>query len=322
MSRIRRILLISAVALLVIFMAAWFERPGLREYHQQLITKAGPAHPVALTATWLGVTGLLVQDGRNAIMIDPFFSRPPGLLRMAFNREIRPDEAAIKDALSKLKIEKLDAVLISHSHYDHAMDAGVVARLTGAKLIGSESTLNIGRSAGLPESQLMVADTTQAQEMGNFQVRFLASEHAGKSGGAPTGNIDAPLTMPAHYLDYKLGGTYSILIDHLQGSLLHHGSAGFKPGALDGMRADVAFLSLAMIDELDIYLRETLDTVGATRVIPIHWDDFSRPLSKKLVPIPFVVRLDQFFEHMRKRRPSIRVETMLVNDPAVLFPNS
>ena len=77
MSRIRRILLISAVALLVIFMAAWFERPGLREYHQQLITKAGPAHPVALTATWLGVAGLLVQDGRNAIMIDPFFSRPP-----------------------------------------------------------------------------------------------------------------------------------------------------------------------------------------------------------------------------------------------------
>jgi len=36
------------------------------------------------------------------------------------------------------------------------MDAGVVARLTGAKLVGSTSTANIGRGSNLAEAQIHV----------------------------------------------------------------------------------------------------------------------------------------------------------------------
>lgn len=322
MSRIGRYLAITAAIFLVLFLAAWFERPGLKTYHEHAFPKQPPAHPTELTATWLGVAGLLVKDGRNAIMIDPFFSRPPGLLRVVLNQELIPDEEIIRANLAKLKIDKLDAVLVSHSHYDHAMDAGVVARMTGAQLIGSESTLNIGRSANLAESQLIAANGDALIKFGNFEIRFIASEHAQGSGGEPLGNIEGRLPDRPRYLDYKLGGVYSILVDHLQGSFLHHGSAGFKPGALDGYRADVSFQSVAMIDQYDLYMRETLDSTGATRIIPIHWDDFSRSLEEKLVPIPFVVRLDRFFESMQKLRPGIRVQTMMPYEPVVLFSNS
>ncbi len=271
-------------------------------------------------ATWLGVTALLLTDGRHAVMIDPFFTRPPGIVAMALNREIQPDEARIKEWLDRLQVTRLDAVLISHSHFDHAMDAGVVARLTGAQLVGSESTLNIGRGAGLDETHLIKVDPAMPLKFGDFEVSFVESAHAGKTGGKPTGEITSRLQPPARYLDYKLGGTYSILVAHPQGSLLHHGSAGFIPGALDGRQADIAFLGVALIGDLEPYLRETVDAVGATRVIPTHWDDFTKPLDAPLLPIPFLVRLDDFFADMRRLRPSLRVQTMLPDQTVTLFP--
>lgn len=319
MRSIGRLFIIILLALTVLVIAAWYERPGLGAYHDNLIPRQTLAHPLAVRATWLGVTSLLLSDGRHAVMIDPFFTRPPGLVSMALNREIAPDEARIKAWLERLGVTKLDAVLISHSHFDHAMDAGVVARLTGARLVGSESTLNIGRGAGMKETKLVKVDPATTWKFGDFEVSFVEAAHAGKTRGKPTGDIVSPLRTPAHYLDYKLGGTYSILVLHPQGSLLHHGSAGFIPGALDGRHADIAFLGVALIDELEPYLRETVDAVGATRVIPMHWDDFTKPLDESLVPIPFLVQLDEFFDGMRRLRPALKVQTMLPDRTVTLF---
>jgi L-ascorbate metabolism protein UlaG (beta-lactamase superfamily) len=232
MRSVRSVVIVALVALAVLFMAAWYERPGLGEYHDHLIPRSTPAHPVALRATWLGTSALLLQDGRNAILIDPFFTRPAGLIRMALNRRIAPDEALIKRWLDRLEVKSLDAVLVSHTHFDHAMDAGVVARLTGARLAGSESTLNVGRGAGLDAARLLRADPAKPLQFGGFTVHFVPSAHAGATGGRPSGDITAPLTPPAHYMDYKQGGTYSLLIEHAQGKVLHHGSAGFVPPCL------------------------------------------------------------------------------------------
>jgi L-ascorbate metabolism protein UlaG (beta-lactamase superfamily) len=287
-----------------------------REHHFVATTPAAGA----VTATWFGVTGVLLSDGTHSIFIDPFFTRPRGLMNLLRNVAITPDEAVIGDWLKRAGVSKLDAVLVSHSHYDHGMDAGVVARLTGAKLLGSESTANIGRGAGLPDTQLQIVQSSEPITVGSFTITFVESKHAGATGGAPTGDITAPLQPPAHYLDYKQGGTYSILVEHAQGRVLHHGSAGYVPGALKLRKADVALLGVAIMPETSAYLAETVDAVGATVVVPIHWDDFSRPLDEALKPFPFLVRLDHFFEDMRELRPAVRVQTFELGKPAVLFP--
>lgn len=295
-------------------------RPGLPEYaaHHYVSPPAANAASQKLTATWFGVTALLLNDGQHAVMVDPFFSRPEGLLNMALNREIAPDEALIKQWLDKAGIHKLDAVLVSHSHFDHAMDAGVVARLTGAMLIGSQSTANIGRGAGLPESQIQVIKSGEAIHRGDYTLTFIESKHAGATGGAPTGDIAQALLPPFHYLDYRQGGTYSIFIEHPLGTVLHHGSAGFVPGALKGRHADVVFLGIALLPDLDTYLKETVHAVGARLVIPTHWDDFTRPLDQPLLPFPVVVHLDRFFADVARVRPDLNVQTLEVNQPVVI----
>jgi L-ascorbate metabolism protein UlaG (beta-lactamase superfamily) len=256
------------------------------------------------------------------VFVDPFFTRPPGFARLMLNHPITPDEALIRDWLQRADVTRLDAVLVSHSHYDHAMDAGAVARLAGAQLAGSPSTLNIGRGAGLPEAQLTVMRPGEPQSFGAFEVTFIDSRHAGATGGEPTGDIVEPLAPPARYLDYKQGGTYSILIAHPQGRVLHHGSAGIVRGALAGRRADIVFLGIAFLPDLQDYFAEVVDAVGARRVMPVHWDDFTRPLAQPLKPFPMVVRLDRFFEDAARLRPGITVQTLELGRRVALFPEA
>ncbi|MEQ1439196.1 MBL fold metallo-hydrolase [Fontimonas sp. SYSU GA230001] len=264
--------------------------------------------------SWFGTTAVLLRAGDDALMVDPFFTRPPGLWPLLRNDHIAPDEALIRKWLRKENVTRLHAVLVSHSHYDHALDAGVVARLTGAVLAGSASTANIGRGAGLDDRRIVVAAADQALRFGPFTVRFIESRHAGATGGAPTGEIAAPLTPPAHYLDYRQGGTWSILVEHADGSVLHHGSAGFMPGALQGRHADVVVLGAALVDDAESYLQQTVDAVGARTVVLTHWDDFTRPLDAPLKPMPVVVDLAPLLAAL-DRRAGLRVITPALARP-------
>ena len=70
------------------------------------------------------------------------------------------------------------------------------------------------------------------------------------------------------------------------------GSAGFVRGALDGQRAEVVYLGVGQLglqpeQYLVDYWTETVRTVGARRVVLIHWDDFFRPLHKPLRALPY-----------------------------------
>ena len=72
-----------------------------------------------------GVSTLIISDDSTTIMTDGFFSRFPSW-DMLFG-EIEPQKEDIKWAVDKLAMDKLDAVLVVHSHFDHAMDAPEVA---------------------------------------------------------------------------------------------------------------------------------------------------------------------------------------------------
>lgn len=288
-------------------------RPGMEQYQHHLAAAAQDSAD-GLTASWYGVSGILIRDGEHAIFIDPFFSRPGGAIRLLTQPLITPDETAIRAWLRRAGVAHLDAVLVSHSHYDHAMDAGVVAKLTGAKLMGSHSTLNIGRGATLSEDKLIDANQNGSVRVGPFTIQFIESQHAGASGGYPSGEIHQPLQSPASIHDYRLGGVFSILIQHADGNLLHLGSAGTAPGALENVTADAVFLGVAMIDDLNDYLDAVVYRTGATRVYPVHWDDFTRPLDKPLSPMPFVVALDRFFESMRAHN-TLQVQTLQLGVP-------
>lgn len=243
----------------------------------------------AFSVTFLGVATLLVTDGTTSLLTDGFFSRP-SLAKVAL-RPLRPDDARIDAALNRAGVDRLAAVLPVHSHFDHAMDSAVVAERTGAQLVGGSSTANIGRGHGLPESRITVATPGEPMTYGDFEVTLVESHHCPPD--RYPGTIDAPVRPPARAAAYKCGEAWSTLVRHRSGrSLLIQGSAGFVPGALLGREADVVYLGVGQLgvqdeDYLRGFWRETVQAVGARRVVLIHWDDFFRPLDQPLRALPY-----------------------------------
>jgi L-ascorbate metabolism protein UlaG (beta-lactamase superfamily) len=243
-----------------------------------------------LRVTFLGVSTLLFDDGRTALLTDGFFSRP-GLLRVAFGR-LRPDIARIDAALGRAGITRLAAVLVAHSHYDHALDAPVVAQRTGALLVGSSSTAVIGAGYSLQADRFVPAPVAQPLRLGGFTVTAMQSAHSHPD--RFPGTIDEPLTLPARASRYRTGDCYSFHIGHDDGSALVHASANFRPGALAGLRADVVYLGIGQLGRSSEqfryeYWRQVVEPVQPKRVVPIHWDRFTRPLSRPLQPLPRAV---------------------------------
>jgi L-ascorbate metabolism protein UlaG (beta-lactamase superfamily) len=261
-------------------------RPDLARYADRFDV---PGATGEFGVTFLGVSSLLLSDGRSAVLTDGFFSRP-GLLAVALRR-IAPDPARIDGVLARAGIDRLDAVVPVHTHYDHALDSPVVAERTGALLAGGESAANVGRGLGLPEERIRVVTPGETVPFGSFRLTWVESEHCPPD--RYPGPITAPVAPPARARAYRCGEAWSLLVEHDSGRTgLIQGSAGFVPGALAGHRAEVVYLGVAQLGLLDEdYLRgywaETVETVGARRVVLIHWDDFLRPLTRPLRALPY-----------------------------------
>lgn len=248
--------------------------------------------PGAVTVRFTGTSTLLFSDGRTHWMVDGWFSRFGPVALMA--GEIAPDVAAIEQGLARNGVESLAAVIPIHSHFDHAMDAPEVARRTGAILLGSESTANIGRGWGLPEAQIRVAVDREPVRLGLFTLRLIETNHfefpdpevRARALGDP--NIDEPLVPPVGAFDYKVGQPYAIHVSHPKGRFLIQGSAGYEVGGLEGLRADVVFLGVGglgtqTVDYRETYWYETVTRTRAKHVIPIHFDSLTAPIEGPFV---------------------------------------
>lgn len=264
-------------------------RPNLQNYAKYFDVPESAAD-APLTVTWAGVTTLLVDDGRSALMTDGFFSRP-GLAAVGLG-QIAPSDSRIDDSLGRMGVARLEAVLPVHTHFDHAMDSAVVATRTGARLVGGASAAQVGVGGGIAEDRLVVATPGEPITLGAYDVTLVESEHCPPD--RFPGVITEPVVPPVKTSAYKCGEAWSTLVHHRPSDrrLLIVGSAGFVPGALAGYRADVVYLGIGQLGVqpehyLVDYWSDTVRAVGARRVVLIHWDDFFRPLTKPLRALPY-----------------------------------
>ena len=242
---------------------------------------------LGLRVSFLGTSSMLVRDDTTALMIDGFVSRPP--LRRVLLRRVSPDRGKVTIALRRLGVERLDAVLCAHSHMDHVLDAPLVAELTGAPLVGSASTANVGRGWGLPEQRLDVVGDGDVRRFGGVDCEFVQVPHT--PADPVPGTIDAPLVPPARFTAWRMGGDHAFLLTHGEGSILVNASTNFIPGKLADRHADVVYLGIATLGrQPERFRQDYWDNVvlatGARRVIPVHWDDMRTSLDKPLKPLP------------------------------------
>ena len=289
---------LSGAVVLVGLPLGWIElrHPSFKPY-EQFESKPGKVANSTLKVHFLGVTTLLLDDGKNRILIDGFLSRPSKLSLLG---RIEPDTSRIRWALDSTGLRKntargdsIDAILVAHAHYDHAFDAAEVAVMTKARLLGGNSVANIAR--GDPRfdmNRFQLIGNSSVDTVGDFRIKVFASPHSPDAHFQ--GTIDEPLRPPKWLCAYKTGESLSFLIEHGSRRILIHPSANVTPGFLKGEKADVVFLGVSQLGLQDsvfrqTYWREVVDSSGAKTIIPIHWDDFTISLDKPLEPMPRIM---------------------------------
>jgi N-acyl-phosphatidylethanolamine-hydrolysing phospholipase D len=92
--------------------------------------------PTAPTVTWIGHATALVQANGLNVLVDPIFSERASPVQLLGPKRAQPPGVAMAD------LPHIDAVLISHNHYDH-LDRNSVAQLDEKAKAAGKTTLFI-----------------------------------------------------------------------------------------------------------------------------------------------------------------------------------
>ncbi len=255
------------------------------DYAEHLVDDQRALRPGEVRVTFLGTTTLLVDDGTTQLLFDAFITDIS--LSTAIFGQLQTDPAKVDATLARVGADRIKGIFVSHSHYDHSLDAPYIAKRTNATLHGSPSTLNIGRGGDVPEAQLQPYQVGQPVKIGDFTVTVLASKHSPGTKGGDGTPITQPLRQPADAGDYLEGGSFDFLVEYGTQSLLIKASAGFLPGALDNVRADAMFCGTAGSMGKDAAFRtefyeQTVAKVRPKLFVPLHWNDFFTPVTGHL----------------------------------------
>ncbi|MDO6477348.1 hypothetical protein Q4520_18145 [Alteromonas sp. 1_MG-2023] len=273
-----------------------------------------------LFAIFYGTSTLLISDGEKTILIDGFFSRQ-GFWESFFKR-MKPDN----DAIAIIRDKSIDYLLVAHSHFDHARDSAQVAILKKSKLYGSANTSALKKLVNpLPEpvtKPFLLPDS-------KFRVTLIESDHVQKSSFLEILE-KAFLTVSGGSEFIDSGKTFSFHIKHGETRILIVPSANFpKEWAMDvpERHADIVFLSIGLLGEqkpgyITRLWKSTVVDTCAKLVIPIHWDDFRRPLDRKrMVKLPTTLDIvDDISAAMRKLNELAKTPICNGQSVKILFP--
>ncbi len=300
---------------------------------------------------YLGAGALYIGWRGAAILTGPFFSNP-GLLRVGLGK-ISLQQKAIHKGLEDLELDKVGAILIGHSHYDHLGDLPILGALIPAATIVVNQA---GYDALTPYPALQkrshVLETLEGPELHlsdsqdrplPFRIRPILSDHAPHASGIELwqGPLKAKNKgrpwQKRRYGFLKSGQPYAFVIDLLgpeeEGSevrfrLYYQDSAseapwGVPPGPAPGEpHYDLAMLCAASAHHVVPAPRMLLRATAPAHVLVTHYENFFRPwgpgtgLAPLLTPRRLGAFLQRVEETMRAVVPSPRGPSLAPTGPS------
>jgi len=259
-----------------------------------------------LRVTWLGTAGFILEHSGHVVAIDPYLTRA-SLWRCLF-APLRADEV-----LTRRLVSRADAILLSHTHFDHALDVPVIARHTGARVLGSRSAMNLCRSHGLPASQLECVEPLTIGEVpeagvGPFRLRFWPSAHSAfLFGRVPfAGEIAERVDVPMRCEAYRCGAVFGVEIEVGGRRLFHVGSAELVERRWHVKPVDLVLACVAGWTATERYPERLVTALSPGAVLLHHWDNFLHALDGRASVLP-AMRLGSLVERLNAAAPGVRV---------------
>ena len=279
-----------------------------------------PAAQSQLRLTYLGTAGWEITDGTTIVLVDPYLTRakygtpndavsPDDPRPIVTNSSIVPSDTTVIDQ----HITRANVIVVTHSHPDHALDVPYIATKTGAVVVGTESTANLARASGVPESQLKIVSGKEELTFPGVTIRVIPSLHgifAPPRPGAPPPvppKIPRDITPPFHYADHQEGGTLAYLIRIAGHQIIVFGSMNFIESEISGLSPDIALIGgmpeRQYIDNYTGRIMTALHLPGI--VVPTHWDQFNVPYGFSQQHA--IDRVQSFVQEVKAASPETRV---------------
>lgn len=275
---------------------------GLGSYSHLVVSDSAGAARDGVRVTYLGTNGYQFEFKTHALLVDPYFSRVD-LLSVALGSRIQPSASRINDGLRHLAqtSPKIDAILVTHGHFDHLLDVPPVMAKTQARLIASASSVDLAKQAGAASGDAVKPG--DVRRIGPWKIRVLSATHDRLFGKVPfdqphlkaglSAEASAKAEPPQRAADWMCGEPLAFLIEG-NGQRIYIDSGGTPAQLPPNERVDLAILGMALPDSR-ARLAAALVHLRPRYVLPSHQDDFFRPLSAgfqfgPLSDFPFVER--------------------------------
>ena len=268
--------------LCTLIFVAQFAQAGLQKYSSLVVADKNPSaepQPNAIRVTYLGVNGFQFESGGHALLVDPYFTRV-GLWAAALNERIQSNPDRVAEGLKHVR-PRIDAILITHAHFDHLLDAPEVMRRTQAQLFTGPTAIQLVESIGISPDRCATVKAGSVRKIGPWTIRVFAAQHDRLFGKVPFRKCaNNPPTKPS---DWCVGEPLSFVIE-AAGKKIYVDSGGV-PGAPPDARVrdvDLAILGVALPDSRKRFA-ETVRQLKARYVFPSHQDDMFGPIDRGFV---------------------------------------
>lgn len=266
--------------------------------------------PPGLTLTWFGTAGFRLAYQGTVLWIDPYVTRLP--LGQLVRRRVVPSSVGAVDRW----IDAADAVLVGHTHFDHALDVPAIAQKFGCKVYGSTSLQKLMALHGLAE-QAVVVEPKRDHRVGPFRFHFVPSLHSKLqlglgipySGELTCDHVDE-LTPQA----YRCGQVWGVFVEVAGVTFYHQGSCDLMEDEITDKRVDVLLAGISGRRFTRSYFQRIIRAVEPKLIVPTHYDDFFRPLGGD-TRFSFNVNFTGFADEVHAATRDIPIQTLEVGVP-------
>jgi L-ascorbate metabolism protein UlaG (beta-lactamase superfamily) len=259
---------------------------------------------------WFSVASLVLEDEETKIFFDPMFTRA-GIQHWMNLSKLRSDEVLVGKIIKEHQLEKVNALFASHSHYDHVIDAPMVAKLTGATFYVDSNSQRIANAYKDPKIKTQIFEDQKSIQVGKFKITPIRRNHAHiRSLGFNYLPGSVPETFDFDFYDYHVGDTWFYLVEHPEGKILiDQGSEPFLD-KIKTLTKDVQVIIQGVANRKndEAIISGYLDSLKPSIFIPTHFDNFVFPLntSTDIWYLPGV-KLEGLLEKMKKSYPDKKI---------------